>query len=423
MKKIIVAICGITIVHGVFADHYATPKLNNRYNSDWKVDEGAYDTGLEKTYSHLNTQYGQEDENGNNASVKDGDGTYDDEKAIVIDMARSIYRNGANFCTTQIQAGNINGREYVWLDYYKPQAERDNKLVCKTICKPGYDPDKNCDEKIVGCNLDKTDNIKFFYDYDVVGSDKESGRIDGETEVFSFLNETGMGASNQPAGNRLTRHVVLAIVKKLKHGVIVAPVQIEGKRDKKAFYGGGIQSWVRSAKYSASNVTLLCNAGYVANTTNTDCVQDANCSTDYPMCNGFNENEYDENKHVLKTKNNSSIGKLNIKIKSSNNTCTYFECKSGYAPEVGSSNKLDCVECPTGTKQGINKSGYCEKCGVGELFGKNSKQCKKGDPIDKEQLKRGIQRSFDCWQELGSDAYSACVKCKGTFNTTTKECE
>ena len=180
MKKIIVALCGITIVHGVFADHYATPKLNNRYNSDWKVDEGAYDTGLEKTYSHLNTQYGQEDENGNNASVKDGDGTYDDEKAIVIDMARSIYRNGANFCTTQIQAGNINGREYVWLDYYKPQAERDNKLVCKAK--------KNNSCNILGRNNDSL-IIKLPENFKKFKMDKDSSFTDDNSFNKTNINK------------------------------------------------------------------------------------------------------------------------------------------------------------------------------------------------------------------------------------------
>ena len=391
MRKFFVVICGMLMVGGALAhpDRYKHPVEDSTYASEWKVN-GTYDKNLpQQDNSHpenvyrgffLNKYICPKDEGTKKTTSTDKcivthddvgiGGTYDDEGAIVLALAREVYQNGATFCITQIQVANINGRQYVWLDYY---SDEKMNASCKTYCKPGYDPDNKCEAYTGTKCQDITE-----YPFDVSGntiikSGGATGNFTEEMNVFGYKNETGGGTNNQPAGNQLTKHTVLGIIAKdTKNGkgIKVAPLEITGKRDKTG--SGGIQSWIYSIKHNG-NITTLCPQGYAPDSNNVCKLGTACADLAAPakaMCADY-INGYSSTDHEYKK----------------NGDCWEYRCKlSGYG--FKSSTDKTCEQCGTDLRYGaLEETGVCTTCDVGQCF-KNGK-CGDCNTIPKLKIERG----------------------------------
>ncbi|MBQ6027569.1 MAG: hypothetical protein IJL21_03405 [Alphaproteobacteria bacterium] len=386
MRKIIVAICGmfITIISFAAPGHYATPDGTSNFGDAWHFNENAtYNVDIGTSfYSELSEQICKKED----CSVESGQGTYNDERAIVLDVAREIYKNGAKFCTTQIQGANANGWSYTWIDYYS-NSNYDNK--CRVYCKPGYDPESNCDKKLSGEICDDPD-YGMFNEHKIINAGKgETGRFTKDMAVFSVDNETGSSDSNP----KTAKHVVLGIIKKDEsgNGVLVAPIQIIAKRAHNP-----IESWIYSASYqeSLAAVTVLCPQGFQVDNSE-KCVLTPKCKQEQqdaendalPMCSGYGH--YDAMQHTIKIQSTGG------------NKCKYYRCKeSNYGFEKGSQHK--CVPCGETKKSGV-LHGECKVCATGELFDKNeSNGCKTARKITKEKMRA-------CFMKTDPDEFKTCV--------------
>ena len=366
MKKFIVAICGIILAGGAQA-RYLTKPLIETYTVglDWGVG-GTYETNLNDVYPLLESQLNSEN------------GTYGtDEGAIVLVMARSIYENGGQFCATQVQAGNINGKRTIWIDYIT-----DATFNCYTLCKPGFFG-KTCSEKSVpGKIVAVKTSVLNFGTTDVKTTGEDDNVITNEVEVFSV--------NNQEASDiRTADHVILGMVKLLDHGIIAAPIKIIAERDKT--FSGGIHSRIISAS-SNGETTLLCAHGYVSSSDGEDCILKTQQIITEQYCEGF-KSGYSEEKHIKYV----PIG-LN---------CMKFICAEENYGLYGSNN--DCIPCETTRKQGINAAGECKICGNDQMF--NGERCVGYTPISPKEMLDGIFDIGKCWMKSGLSEYRDCVRC------------
>lgn len=366
MKKFLIALCGILVVGNALGRTMYTPKpVAHNMASTWQVG-GTYEDKLIDEYPQLDSQLNNE---------KGTFGT--DEGAIVLVMARKIYDNGGYFCATQIQAGNINGRRYVWIDYIE-----DNKFLCTTVCKPGFFG-TNCEKSsgVVAVN-DKKLNFGIF---DVVTSGRESNIITESTEVFSAANQTRSDI-------RTAKHVILGMVKLLDHGMIVAPIEITAERDTTG--SGGIHSRITSAN-SNGNTTLLCRSGYYANGDKTDCVSRAQHVAE-TLCDGFSG--YVEGMHTKYQESSSS-------------KCSKFYCtQSGYG--FTSANDKTCIPCNGGELAYVNADGLCDTCQKGEYPRSSGNGCdSQMETYSQIQMKSGPNGNRECWLETDPEKFGGCVIC------------
>ena len=369
MKKFFIILCGILIMGDAVARIMFTPQsVNHNIASAWKSG-GIYENELTDEYPKLAEQLNNET------------GTFGtDEGAIVLVMARKIYDNGGEFCATQIQAANINGRRYIWIDYIK-----DDKFFCNTVCKPGFFG-ANCSKSsgVVAVNNNKLN----FGTFDVITSGKETNIITEETQVLSSINR-------KKSDIRTAAHVVLGMVKLLDHGMIVAPIEIVAERDLTG--SGGIHSRIISAKSNGGN-TLLCRAGYYANADETDCVSRAQHVTE-TLCDGFDG--YNETVHTKYTPSGSSCSK-------------FFCSQSGYG--FKSQNDKTCVECAGGALAYIKDDGTCGICTKGKIANETRDDCL--DESDVKQYSKDKMKSNgnrQCWLETDGRKFAGCVNvCPGT---------
>ncbi len=414
MKKIIVATICSFFVYQSFAGAPSgyTPPKKSINAATWIDNDDTYSTPLEATlYPDLSSQL-----NHNTA------GSYSNTGAIGLWVARKIYENGAYICPVQIQGMNEKRSWYTWIDYLW----LDDGWNCETLCKTGYSGAgcKDYDER-VSCPNKKIFDGYIPYNYDLIkftdNSNNGQKRIHTQDmEVLSFTNATG--DTSETASSEAT-HVVLGVTKMLDHGVMVAPIKIIGKREKvsETNINEYKKSWITSAQSNGRDI-ILCQPGYAANTTNTNCVKTTECKINMDnMCEGYKKSDYDEDTQVLKIRNlKPEIDQSGGSIALKKTSCTYFECKSGYIKIKGDKG---CTDCSTNARQGVNRKGQCEICKDSQVFDTKQQKCTDSTPLTKEQLKHGISRAFDCWREMSSGDYSQCVKCNGTFNTTTKGCE
>ena len=419
MKKFIIAMCGMLVIGCALAvpEYYYEPTKNNEYETDWKV-VGKYDTDLiykySDTYPQLEEQYGYctrtktadnyrcDEDWGDALDITPETGTHHDEKAIVLDIARKIFKNGAKFCTTQIQASNSDWGQWAWLSYF----HNSGNYNCKIFCKYGYDPDTNCEEKLTGTSESncQTDYEDIFTSHPLMKNTGESGKLSkDEMEVFDFKNETGSGTSNQPAGDKNTKHIVLGIVKRINNGIVVAPIEIWGRR---GLANMNAQSWVRSASTNDATTTL-CVPGYKP-TENETCEQTNECkqkekdaeNDKIDWCPGYTY--YNSEQHNIKISYDSQ-NKPN---------CRYYRCKqSNYGWKENTNHKCD--ECTTDAKSGIFH-GACITCPSGQVFTKNTNTgCKPATPYTQKDMQHGkgqpTTNSKKCWMETDPDKFYDCV--------------
>jgi hypothetical protein len=389
MRKFIIAICGIMLVGDAIArDHDQLNPTQTNVAPWWNTGE-SYLTSITDFYPKVADEIA-----GTDGRSHDRHGTWDDEGAIIIWAAREIYEHGAKFCPVQIQAANENTYHEVWMDYY--WNEDDSKWKkCTIVCVKGYSgskcqtrSDNECPEKLT-LNIPGSKPFTNLPDWKSLNPETTVTDANGvqttvsvrtknlynKTEsmtVISFKNGSGTNDSDREA-----THIVLGVVEKVNHGIKVAPIQVIGRRSKT---GGGIKSWIKSVQ-SNGQETLLCYKGYVPS--GKECVKK-------PECGSNNQTSSDE--ELCENEN-------------------YGFDKNG-----------KCVLCKTTKTQGVDDTGECIQCKDDDKMFKDGR-CVGYNRYDNKDLVEGIRRAFDCWREMRSGDYSRCVKCEGTFNTTTKECE
>lgn len=420
MGKIITAICGIFIAgvaFGAAPGNYAQPKKNNIFTSaaEWKVvgkfEKTLYpSTGQTDLYNGISTEMCYHETRQWDCDVKAGMGTYDDEKAVVLHIAKKIYKYGAEFCTIQVQPGNANGRQWVWLDYY----HNPSMHSCYTYCKPGYDPDNEC--KPIPSNATPPCDTEYTFPFTtremITSGGRKNYRITTDMVVFSYANETGAGESNQPAGNQTTKHRVLGILEKIDNGVVVAPMEITGWRTKTGL--DGIESWIYDVTTNG-NKTTLCAPGYEVQ--NGNCVISQQCKAQQeaaenaakPWCSEY-ENDYDSTKHTLQF--------------NTSRNCKYYKCtKYNYAFKENSPH--NCVFCSAWAKGGI-LNDVCKECGTGQFFKEREGCVSAPGRYTHKQLEQGKDEGVDkrCWLKLDPEEYKSCLACPlgQYYDEVTKGC-
>lgn len=345
-------------------------------------------------------------------------GTYDDEGAIVLNMARKFNDQGAMFCPTQVQFGNTNGQSRIWVNFYEPT----DSVGCKWICRDGY-KGTNCSQTDDGSDVGTTD-FKTLKRASMRTSGGSSNRISSTIDIFDKSEHTSDNS------NRGAWVHVLAIQKFLDHGVLAGHMWIYGTRDWGCWGGSCIKSWVTKVhgENNWGRATLLCDKGYKQNAAHTDCVK---MVTEQPtdtsnnnnnnnsgsgtesqtppastqpappprvMCAGWTEEEFESNKASL---DYYKVG-----------DCWQYRCATpGYA---FTATQRRCTLCETGVRGGPAKSnGVCMVCGDGQYY--NNGECAKADSYYKTDLVYGknkdkTTRVFDqCWIKLASDKYRECV--------------
>ena len=396
MRKIIVAICGMLAVGRALA----SPP--NRYREPLKSDvaekwlngyKGTYSMPLTSTYSDLAKQLDDKSK-----SMHEHNGTYDDEGAVILFVARDITEHGALVCATQIQAANQNGRQYTWFDYYWP-----DDWACKWICETGYSG-VGCSDTSLKCPL-PIRGLPFSSGKSVMSSSvpqitsiketKDKYIHTTEMEVLDYKNEE---AGKSDVDVRQSYHIVLGIVEQIDYGVYLAPIKIMGQRGKTGF---GISSWINSVYAANGQRTLLCKDGYIPNNTKNGCVKNPACdgTESYPSCNGFSTG-FDESKHEEYT--------------DTVNKCKAYRCiEDNYG--FKSNDNHECILCDIDIKKGINRNGVCEKCATSQCFNASSGQCGGCTIIPKRQIERGKKYDSDvnreCWTKPSTAKFWGCVMC------------
>lgn len=374
MKKIIIAMCGLLIAGEALASEIPH-KTSVDGATNWKVGGGysANVAGAEQDYSQFTPGYQLNSRAGTFGDTANG--------SIVAVIANTIYENGGRFCTTQIQAGNSSYT--LWIDYYQKDG-----FHCLPICKPGYYGDTCSETTPNKCDKD-TDFTQIFnqaqYDARIL-SGNTNGRITNQIDVFEY---------DEPGSAKEKANIVLGVVKRLKHGVLVAPVRVVGRRNGNIF---DIDTRIISTHSNAAN-TLLCAAGYKANTDKSDCIPGIPlCETDdqIPWCPGYDGADYNSDQYTWEQAEG----------------CKIYRCKlAGY----GFKNSTDktCELCGTDVRSGALKStGVCTTCPVGKCF-KNG-ECGGCTEIPKLKIERGPNydsQNRECWRKTNPDKFWGCVMC------------
>lgn len=372
MKKFIVAICGILFATGASASR--EPHQTDISGSNWNVG-GQYSIDVSASdYSGFTPKYQLESRAGTFGETANG--------SIVAVVGRQIYENGAKFCTTQIQAGN--NYYTLWVDYYDTEGYK-----CTPICKPGFYGNDCSETTHTKCDSE-TDFTKLFnqqqYDKRIL-TGKTKGNFTSEMDVFSY---------DEPGTAKEKTNVVLGVIKRLKHGVIVAPVKVTVRRN------GNFTDVDTRVMYTRSNGSkiLLCASGYVMNSAKNDCVPGPKCTSEQienenlQWCSGYYETFFNPEEHKEEKEGN----------------CKEYRC---IADNYGfkSSSDHTCVACGTDAKSGIF-NGVCKTCKSGQVFDKGASDgCRSAEHYSQKQMREGNNDSTNkkCWLESEPDSFCECV--------------
>lgn len=394
MRKIIIAICGVMLACGAMGEpsRYGKPK---KYSSTsggdvWKsgVYSTSYTTPLDSVlYPDLADQMSK--------ISSDIHGTWNDEGAIVLIVARDIYDNGGNFCMTQIQAANENGTRYTWLDYY----QYPGKYECEVLCRSNFWGPGCQKTGKPGCSSVGEIN---FGAYEKKTSGEDEHKITDKIQTFLAYNA-------EAEADTTATHRVLVVTKKMNHGVIVSPVEIIGERYQSGT-GNGKFSYIKSV-HSNGQTFLLCAENYEPNGNGDDCELSSWCGGDIRICSDETRT-FDESKHDWDTKNDKD-GRI----------CKFITCKSGYGLKE---DNQTCIPCPTTKKQGVNPdTGVCIECtDTNKMF--NGERCVDYKyTLYAKDLLDGMHNVGKCWMKSSPSEYKDCVLCsKGQhWNAAIKKCE
>lgn len=387
MKKFIIAICGILMIGTAMCDdkpdRWLEPKKTD-LTSWW--DKGTnYQTNITDFYPAVKNELSDD-----KPSTRHG--TWDDEGAIIIWAAREIYEHGAKFCPVQIQAANENRETFVWLDYYW-RNDTPAWKNCTTVCVKGY-TGSNCSITGHGACPTKTPKVyplqgKFTNLPDWKSLRREiqntnTDRYTGETYTTTNYVETGdtyrktesmtvisyQNGEGSEDSNRNATHIVLGAVNKVENGVMIAPIQIIGRRTKT---GGGLKSWIRSAQ-SNGNGKLLCFDGYIPDSENKNCIKDPQCGT-----------------------------------AGTNSTDNYADGSESTTASCGTGKDYE--------RYGANTAGICLDCweeGKNKIYSKIKKQCVNAHAYSKKKMQYGqgdesAEVQFQCWLKIDPDEFCECV--------------
>ena len=262
-------------------------------------------------------------------------------------------------------------------------------------------------------DCDTTNFKETFFKRDILDKLKTTGKSDGRfTEQMQvFYHKGGAGSGSE----RSSFDVVLGVLEVKEHGLVVAPVQIEGRRTGTQFLGN--RSYIRTVM-SNNRKTLLCADGFEPNSNGTDCVKTSWCDTKKQLdnlCEGYTSGYNSEQHKLVKSSKYTQVGTNgNISINRVA-TCYYFTCAAnGYG--FKSVNDKTCVECEGGALAYIKNDGTCGKCTKGEIAKNTHDGCWKENEVtqySKDQMKSNENRQ--CWLETDGRKFSGCVhECPGT---------
>ena len=387
MKKFIIAICGVMLAGGAIgADRYREPITYSSTDTDsWPSWESDYNQVLGSTiYKDLEIQMLQ--------TLPADHGTWIDEGAVVLIIARDIYEHGGNFCMTQIQAANANTRRYTWLDYYDYPTEYD----CTRLCIPSFSGSECKSTSKPDCSR-VSDSLNFGK-YKKKTNGKDDNQITGTIKTLGFLN-------SQASTDTIATHKVLVVTKKMDHGVFVSPVKIIGERYQSGT-GHGKYSYVKSVESNGQEI-LLCAEGYTANSGKTDCIEDPRCQYTYDYCDDIDPSDYSDDEKYEQ-------------VYDTEKECYKFECNTdnGYAKDSDG----NCKKCETTRNRGI-KDGVCVTCPDDKVF--NNGNCDKYKQLSKHALLDGFYNIGKCWMKSDPSEYKNCALCQSdkSYNETNKQCE
>lgn len=323
-------------------------------------------------------------------------GTYGDEGAIVVNIARKFNDRGGYFCPTQLQVGNTNGKQQVWFNFYEPI----DPAPCIWICKDGYKGDE-CAETDDGSDIG-TKSLTLLKKGTMRTSGGSSNKVSATVDIFDIVERL----SN--TSERSTWMHVLAILKYLDHGVLVGHLWVYGTRDWGGWCcGKDIHSWITKVHGETNNGReyLLCDKGYKQNADKTNCVPINPDAIPKPWCSGWTEQEYKANETDF-------VKKV---VGSGDSACNQYRC-SDRNKAFPNANSRKCEDCSTGVRGGADKdTGVCKRCSLGEYFDENDSQCKSALGLSKTDLQYGKGKSNEgkledqCWTKTNPDEYRCCV--------------
>lgn len=376
MKKVLffVLLCSV-FGHGAYAISIQEPTVSSAASS-WELKSGNVLSISTDLYGDGLTGFTNEKEKAFFA------GTYSDERAMVALIAREIYANGAKFCITQIQSANKEAHKWQWLDYYAPTNSN-----CFVMCKSGFGGDKCEKGSIDSCDTANYKTKLNGYKDNKITTGKDNGKITSSVQVLSYKNQRNQTNKNMPGAE----HIVLGVIEVFEHGVMVAPIKIQGKRTETTS-SGGMGSWIDGIGVVGAKVNL-CALGYKY--IDGKCTAEDICATQSNLnnlCTGNNRDDYVAGTHTLKQKG----------------SCYVIRCSTGYGFESASSKS--CKECG-GARQGPDTNGVCQVCDRGTVYNSSSESCVTARALSKEQMLHGTGGTkANCWQKLDLQEYKECLK-------------
>ena len=433
MRKIIIAICGVMLACGAMGARtvsFPNPVGNDKIEAWGVVDNTKYTKSVKGTFA-ASWQYdttsgtfgdasGSPREHCKKQNYPDKAWTYsgvgqyssvgngsDDEGGITPIIARKIYKHGGRFCMTQMQAGwTRHDNDRFFIDFFddnrlNAQQKLLNRYKCETICEPGWCGDK-CDSN----DCDTPSNCSISKNYKTGLNNRSDGDLHlicgGEAGLITPSVDVFRYDSPKSGINHNINYVVLGVLNIDKSWIEVAPVKVTAKGKK----------IVNAYVVSDAEYKILCAPGYELNDAG-GCKLSSYCEKLAELCNGEDLNLFDE------TKNHEWATKME-----SGKSCKYITCKSGYGLDPTKTDKT-CIPCETTRKQGIHPdTGICKKCDANnEMF--NNGNCDTYKTRTMQDLIYGVRHKFNCWMEMGGDAYKECVNCSEgeTYNKSTKRCE
>lgn len=214
-----------------------------------------------------------------------------------------------------------------------------------------------------------------------ITSGRTDGRITTKIPVFYYENDYE---------DEKSYAVVLGVIKRMKHGVIVAPVRVNAK-DR-----GEIES-----AYSTVKTTLLCAPGYTSNSTGDDCVLASICnpSSGNPelsdWCDGWDNFAFSENSHKIVIEDG----------------CKKYRCRNENFGFETLDNKR-CVSCGTGKKYerfGVTSNGVCTDCfATNKIFSSDKQECVARKSYSQKQMRENDKKD-QCWMQTDKDNYKDCI--------------